>query len=293
MKAAPFEYVRPSSAAEAIALLAADEDARVIAGGQTLVPMMAMRLARPARLVDISRLTELSNIRIDGENIAIGAAVRQAVVERDALAAEKTPLLARALPWVGHAATRCRGTVGGSIANADPAAEIPLVLATLGGSVLARGSRGARTIAAGDFFLAPMTTALEDDEILVEARFPAWRHARVGAAFLEISARRGDFAFVAAAAQVALDASGACVACAIGVGGATHVPTRLAASDAFPGAAIEESAARKTLALEIADIDIMTDGHASPAYRRRASIELATRALLAARDDALSREPRA
>ena len=293
MKAAPFEYSRPANAAEAVAMLAADPDARAIAGGQTLVPMMAMRLARPTRLVDISRLPELSFVRVEAGRVSIGAATRQAVVERDPRIAERLPLLARALPWVGHAATRNRGTVGGSIANADPAAEIPLVLATLGGSVVALGPLGAREIAAADFFEAPMATALAEGELLVEARFPVWSGGRVGAAFLEVSARHGDFAYVSAAAQVALDADGKIAACAIGVGGGTHRPTRLACSDPLVGARLDEHAAREAIAAEIAGVDIMIDGNASPAYRRRGSVALATRALRAALDEALSTEPRA
>ena len=145
MKAAPFEYVRPRSVEEACACLAADPDAAIIAGGQTLVPMMAMRLARPTRLIDIARIPELHGIRDDGAAIAVGAATRQVTAANDDLIARKVPLLAAALPWVGHAATRNRGTVGGSVANADPAAEIPLVLATLGGDIVLRKSAGSRS----------------------------------------------------------------------------------------------------------------------------------------------------
>src|SRR5450830_1540136 len=131
MKAAPFEYSRAADIDEACALLAADDSARVIAGGQTLVAMMAMRLARPTRLIDINRIAALSTIRADGDGIAIGATTRQSVAERDALIAAKLPLLARAIPFIGHAATRARGTVGGSLAHADPAAELPLIAVTL------------------------------------------------------------------------------------------------------------------------------------------------------------------
>ena len=127
MKAAPFEYSRATDIDEACALLAADDSARVIAGGQTLVPMMAMRLARPTRLIDINRIAALSYIRNDGDGVAIGATTRQCVIERDALVASQVPLLARAIPNIGHAATRARGTIGGSLANADPAAELSLV----------------------------------------------------------------------------------------------------------------------------------------------------------------------
>src|SRR5215218_7594867 len=138
MKPAPFEYIRPGTLDEACALIAADEDARLIAGGQTLVPMLAMRLARPARIIDIARLPELSGIRADGDAIVVGAATRQRQAEQSSLIADKLPLLALALPWVGHPPTRTRGTVGGSIANADPSAEIPLVAVTLGAEMVMR-----------------------------------------------------------------------------------------------------------------------------------------------------------
>ena len=131
MKAAPFEYCRAADIDEACTWLAADDGARVIAGGQTLVPMMVMRLARPTRLIDINRIAALSYIRKDGDGIAIGATTRQSVMERDALVAAELPLLARAMPWIGHSATRARGTVGGSLANADPAAELSLIAVTL------------------------------------------------------------------------------------------------------------------------------------------------------------------
>ena len=292
MKAAPFEYSRPSTVAEACALLARDEDARIIAGGQTLTPMMAMRLARPTRLVDIVRIPELSFIRDEGDAFVVGGATRLAALERNAAIAARLPLLARALPWVGHAATRNRGTVGGSIANADPAAEIPLVLVTLGGAIRARSTRDDIAIAADDLFEGPMATALAPDACLTEVHFPTWSHARVGSAFQEISARHGDFAYVSAAAQVALDAEGKCVACAIGVGGATAVPTRLkAASAALLGGRLDEATARDAIAAEIETLDIMIDPHASPAYRRRGAMTLAHRVVIAARDEALSRTP--
>ena len=161
MKAAPFEYCRAADIDEACTWLAADDGARVIAGGQTLVPMMAMRLARPTRLIDINRIAALSYIRKDGDGIAIGATTRQCVVERDALVAAKLPLLARAMPWIGHSATRARGTVGGSLANADPAAELPLIAVTLDAVLeLSRRRQDRRRSPARDFFIGPMTTSL-------------------------------------------------------------------------------------------------------------------------------------
>src|SRR3990170_802497 len=159
MKAAPFEYSRPSDIDEACALLAADSDARVIAGGQTLVPMMAMRLSRPTRLIDIARIVGLSYIREEGGALVIGAATRQCIVEGDPLVAVRMPLLSAAMPWIGHAATRARGTVGGSLANADPAAELALVAVTLDAMLMYREGGKDGEIPATDFFIGPTMTA--------------------------------------------------------------------------------------------------------------------------------------
>src|SRR5262252_1431231 len=198
MKAAPFEYFRVGAVDEACAMLAADENARVIAGGQTLVPMMVMRLARPSRIVDINRIAELSYIRSDGDVISIGATTRQCLVERDARIAANLPLLANAISFVGHAATRARGTIGGSLANADPAAELPLVAVTLDATLLYRDARQSGEIAAEDFLLGLMTTALPAAACLTAVRFPCWR-GRVGVGFREVNARQSDFALAAGA----------------------------------------------------------------------------------------------
>src|SRR5262245_43997303 len=156
MKPAPFDYARPASLDEACAMLAAGDDVRLIAGGQTLVPLMAMRLARPKTLVDIARIGELAFIRDEGEAIAIGATTRQCVVERDPLVRARLPLLARVMPHVGHAPTRARGTIGGSLANADPAAEIGLVAVTLGATLSYRDGSIATDVPASEFFIGPM-----------------------------------------------------------------------------------------------------------------------------------------
>lgn len=290
MKAAPFEYVRPRSIEEACGLLSADPDAAIIAGGQTLVPMMAMRLARPVRLVDIARIPELHGIRDDGAAIAVGAATRQATAADSDLIARKVPLLAAALPWVGHAATRNCGTVGGSVANADPAAEIPLVLVTLKGSIALQESAGSRTVAADDFFLGPMMTAITPGACLTEIRFPVWEEGRFGVGFQEISARRSDFALAAAAAQIALDRSDRCVACALGIGGATAVPQRLdAVGAALVGSMLSDAEIDETVRTPVSTVEIMSSPHASDEYRRRAAATLAVRALREARDHALAR----
>ena len=155
MKPAAFDYARPANLDQACALLAASEDARVIAGGQTLVPLMAMRLARPKLLVDIARIAELSFVREEGDTVVIGATTRQCVVERDQIVRAKVPMLAKVMPFVGHAATRARGTVGGSLANADPAAEIALVAVTLGAMLIYREGKATADIAAADRCLDP------------------------------------------------------------------------------------------------------------------------------------------
>lgn len=287
MKAAPFEYVRPRSVEEACGLLSADPEAVIVAGGQTLVPMMAMRLARPTRLVDIARIPELHGIRDDGAAIAVGAATRQITAANDDLIARKVPLLAAALPWVGHAATRNRGTIGGSVANADPAAEIPLALVTLNGAVVLRNSAGSRSIAASDFFLGPMMTAMTAGACMTEIRFPAWQTGRIGVGFQEVSARRSDFALVSAAAQVALDESGRCTACALGIGGATAVPQRLDAfSAALSGSRLSDAEIGDAARAAAASLEIMSSPHASDDYRRRAAATLGARALAQARDAA-------
>ncbi len=281
MKPAPFEYSRPTTLDEACALIAADPEARLISGGQTLVPMMAMRLARPTRLIDIARLAELRGIREDGETIVFGAATRQVEAERSALVAAKLPLLAAALPWVGHAPTRARGTIGGSIANADPAAEIPLVLVTLEGSVGVREGSERHDVPARELFIGPMTTAVPAAGCIVEARFPVWRDSRIGVGFHEVSARKSDFAYVSAAAQIALDGAGRCARLAVGIGGATPVPTRLDALEtALVGKTPTTENVRAAVATVVGDLEMIRDGHASESYRRRVAAGLAERAIM-------------
>jgi CO/xanthine dehydrogenase FAD-binding subunit len=287
MKPVAFEYERPATVGEACRLLASDADARVLAGGQTLIPMLAMRLARPSRLVDIVRIPELSGIRDEGEFVAIGAATRQVVAERDPLIARKVPLLAKVLPWVGHAPTRNRGTVGGSIANGDPAAEIPLVAVTLDATFVVETAEETSELAAGEFYLGPMITALPEGGILTAARFPVWSRGRIGAGFHEISARKSDFALVAAAAQVALDADGRCTALAVGLGGAGDTPVRLdAVTEKLIGSRLEDEIVRDAVEAAAADLDTADDLHASAAYRRRVAATLARRAIADARDEA-------
>ena len=281
MKSAPFEYSRPANVDEACAILAADDGARIIAGGQTLVPMMAMRLSRPTRLVDIARIPALSFVREKGGAVAIGAATRQCLVERDAVIRDKVPLLAKALPFVGHAPTRARGTIGGSLANADPAAEIALVAVTLGASLVYRDGRQIAQVNAADFFLGPLITALPAGSCLTAVRFPTWPEKRVGVGFHEINARKSDFAFVSAAAQVALDEEGICRRIAVGVGAATDTPMRLTTiEDAFTGRRIKQTDLRDAVNQVLSFTEFISDLHASAAYRQRVAETLTVRAVM-------------
>src|SRR5260370_30925004 len=202
MKPAPFEYVRAATLAEACELLAGDEDARLIAGGQTLVPMLAMRLARPARLIDILRLPELAGIGQESGAVVVGATTRQAHAGRAPVIRASVPMVARVLPWVGHPPTRNRGTVGGSIANADPSAEIPLVAVTLRADIMLATPDGPTSMPADDFFIGPMLTTIGLGGRASALRFPVLTPPRVGAGFFEISPGRPAFPSLPAAPPV-------------------------------------------------------------------------------------------
>ncbi len=202
MKPAPFEYVRPATVAEAVEVLAAHPgEAKALAGGQSLVPLMNLRLARPAVLVDLDRVAGLEGVELRDGHLCLGAMVRHERLVSDPAIGRLAPLLAEAAAWIGHTAIRHRGTLGGSLAHADPAAELPAVAVALGAELIATGPGGRRSIPAGQFFLGPLTTALDDGELLTEVRIPlppAGR--RVG--FAEFARRHGDFALVLAAAVV-------------------------------------------------------------------------------------------
>jgi CO/xanthine dehydrogenase FAD-binding subunit len=287
MKPAPFDYVRPGSLAEACEILAADEDARVIAGGQTLIPMLAMRLARPAKLVDILRLKELHGIRAEEDAVIIGAVTRQVEVERSEIVRRSLPLLTKTLPWVGHPPTRNRGTVGGSIANADPSAEIPLVAVTLGAEIEIANPSDRMRMPADEFFIGPMLTSVMPGDCVCAVRFPIWSHQRVGTGFHEVSARQSDFAFVAAAAQIALDDAGRCLEATLGLGGVGDRAIRI---DVAPlvGQVPASAAIMEVVRAATADIEASSDLHATADYRRRVAVTLGTRALGDAFADARS-----
>ncbi len=287
MKAAPFSYSRPADVDEACAILAADEGARLIAGGQTLVPMMAMRLARPTHLVDINRIATLSYMREDKGAVVIGATTRQCLLERDKLVAKRLPLLARAMPNIGHAATRARGTIGGSLAHADPAAELALIAMTLDAVMIHRAGGKDGELAARDFFAGLMMTNLPAGACLTGVRFPIWQGDRIGTGFHEVNARRSDFAFASAAVQVQLDRDGKCNKIAIGVGAVTDSPLRLASVEQqLTGGTLDEKSVREAVRTALVDIEPLEDLHATADYRRRAAVALAVRAVADAKADA-------
>jgi 2-furoyl-CoA dehydrogenase FAD binding subunit len=272
VKPAPFDYVRAESLDEALDVLHREgANARVLAGGQTLVPMLNMRVAQLRVIVDIMRVPELNRIDDAGDKIRVGAAVRQFELERRPNLASRQPLLAAALPWIGHAQTRSRGTVCGSVAHADPSAELPLILIALGGEVETRSQQQHRRIPAAAFFTGMMTTDLHDDELIEAVNFPVPR-AGTGCAFREIARRHGDFAIVAGAAVV--DARSARLV----VGGVADRP--MAREVPLPG----DPALDDALDAFAWDLDARDDLHATAAYRRqlvrrigRQTLEEATR----------------
>ena len=288
MKSAAFEYTRATSLGEACELLARHgEGAKLLAGGQSLVPMMAMRLLRPAWLVDINEIAALKFIAAGKDAVRIGACTRQVVLERDAGLAARVPLVGQALAFVGHVQTRNRGTIGGSLAHADPCAELPLVAQVLGARMLLRSSKGERTLDAASFFTGAMSTAIRADECLEEIEWPVWRESRTGSAFTELCIRHGDFAVVAAAAQVALDDDGRCVRAAFGLAAVGQTPLafpKLAAG--LVGSFMTDDLIRAA-ANDAADAcEPGSDLHASAGYRRHLAAVLAARALHAAHEKA-------
>jgi CO/xanthine dehydrogenase FAD-binding subunit len=282
MKPAPFEYRRATSIPQALAWLAEDPEARLIAGGQTLMPMLAMRLVRPTKIIDIARIPGLDGLEIGAESITLGATLRQVSVERSADVARLLPLLGKAIIHVGHPPTRRRGTIGGSIANADPAAEIALVAVTLGAEVLLAG---AGSMPARDFFLAPMTTALPAGAMVRGLRFACVDRTRRGTGFAEVAMRHGDYALAAAACELALDKAGRCVELRLGIGGATPVPMLLPL-DPLRGSELSEPQVREAVAAALAPLEMLHDPNSGADYRRRAALVLATQAVSEAKAEA-------
>jgi carbon-monoxide dehydrogenase medium subunit len=269
VKPAPFDYVAARSVAEAVELLAGGEDARVLAGGQSLVPLLNMRLARPSLLVDVNRVDGLDFVHADGV-LRLGATARQANVLASRTVQETAPLLVEALAHVGHVATRSRGTIGGSLAHADPASELPAVALALDGSVTAAGSTGERTISAADYVAGPFTTTLVPGELLTSVVVPCQAGRPFG--FAEISRRHGDFAL--AGAVVCLEPGRVVV---FGVEGR---PTRRRdAEQALDGDADPAEVAE----LATRELDAVSDVHGDADYRRRVTAVLVRRAVEQAR----------
>jgi len=292
VKSAAFEYVRAESIGEACEALKREGDSvKLIAGGQSLVPLMAMRLVRPAWLVDINEISALKFITLadDGraKAVRIGTCTRQSVAERDEALAEHVPLLRQAIAYVGHVQTRNRGTIGGSIAHADPCAELPLVAQILGADIVLRSSAATRTLSAETFFAGPMTTAAGVDECIEEVRWPIWDEPRTGSAFTEISSRHGDFAMVSAGAQIALDDEGRCVRAAFGLGGVGPTPLSFPKlAQRLVGTRMEDEVIRSATEDAAGEADPGSDLFATAAYRRHLARVLATRAISAAAEQA-------
>ena len=290
MKLPYVEYEAPATVDEAVGLRAEHQDeASVLAGGQSLIPLLALRLARPAVLIDINGLGELSGVAAADGWVAVGAMTREYLAEESAVIAEAVPLLAAALPLIGHEAIRSRGTIGGSLAHADPAAELPAVAVALGAEFVVRSQSGERVIPAAEWFEGYLATSRRADEILVEVRFPA-AEPDTGAAFQEVARRHGDFAIVGLAASLTF-AGGAISDARLAFSGVADVPVRAAAAEEFlagmrPSPELFAEAARRATA----GIEPPADLHGSSEYRKKVAATLVRRGLQAAADNAHGRQ---
>jgi len=279
LKPAKFAYHAPNSLADALSLLTRYAgEARVLAGGQSLIPMMNFRVATPSALIDLNRVPDLGYIRHESDIVRIGAMTRQRKIEFSGVIADTLPLLRDAIKLVGHLPTRSRGTIGGSLAHADPAAELPMTLQALEGEVVARGPEGERVIKAGDFFRSPLATALTSEEILIEVRFPVMP-GNAGYAVEEFARRHGDFAICAVAAVLVREGE-RCVKARLATSGTGPVPLRLKAAErvleqlGLDDAAIEEAA---TAAAR--EVEPLSDQNGSVDFRRHLTRVLTGRAL--------------
>jgi carbon-monoxide dehydrogenase medium subunit len=281
MKPAAFSYSRPGSLDEALALLAKHgPDAKLLAGGQSLVPAMNFRLARPAVLIDLNHIASLAGIEpaADG-SLRIGAMTRQRAVERSATVAQHAPLLSRAVPWIAHPQIRTRGTIGGSLAHADPAAELPAVMLVLEAQFVVAGPSGSRSLAAREFFTGVLSTALVEGELLAGVEIPP-RPAGARSAFLEVARRHGDYAMVGAAVELTLDDQRRCRSCRIGLLSVGDTPVLAeAAMRELTGAELTHDAIESVATAAARDLDPPSDLHASAEYRRHLARVLVGRAL--------------
>jgi len=290
MKPAAFEYFAPATVDEALALLHEHGDeAKILAGGQSLMPLMNLRLARPKVIVDINRISGLDGIAASADGgLAIGALARQRAVEKSALARERNPLLVAAMPLIGHFQIRNRGTIGGSTVHGDPAAELPALSLLLNGEFLLARKDGARVISAADFFLGYLTTAIEPGELLTEMRLPQWR-AGTAWGIDEIARRKGDFALVGVAVRAELNGGGILQDVAIVMFGVGGKPQRIESAEAILKGRPIEPGVLRALSQAIADeLEPDSDIHASSAYRKEVGGVLARRVL----ESALARSAR-
>ncbi len=269
MKPIAFEYFSPGSVAEAIELLERYQDeAKLIAGGQSLVPMMNFRLARPAVLIDINGIKELDYIREEGDELVIGALTRENDLEKSPLVKDRCPILAKAISFIGHTPIRNRGTIGGSLVHADPSAEIPTAICALDAKMKIVGPSGERTLGHEEFFLTYLTTSLEPSEILMEIRVPVLPE-KTGWSFMEISRRSGDFFIVAVSTILFMEDTGICREARISLGGVAPTPVRAEeAEDLLAGQELTETLMEEAGRLAIEATDAESDYHASAEYRR-------------------------
>jgi carbon-monoxide dehydrogenase medium subunit len=282
LKPAAFDYCAPATLPEVVDMLSA-ADAAVIAGGQSLIPLLAFRLAVPSLLVDLRRVPELDTIAIDDSGVRLGAKVRWCDIEENDRLATAHPLLREAVAHVAHYAIRNRGTVGGSLAHADPAAELPGIAVTCDAEIVLFGASGERVVAAAEFFTGPLSTARQSDEVITELRLPAWPERRRWA-FREFSQRQGDFALAGVALSYDEDARGRAHDAHVGVIGACDRPQRLPIVEAIlNGATVGDALIREAAALAAQAVDPPADLHADAAYRRALIATLVERALRAAR----------
>jgi len=290
MKLPHVDYEAPKTVSEAVELLAEHQDeASVLAGGQSLIPLLALRLAHPAVLIDINGIDELSAVSATDGWVAIGAMTREYLAEESGAVAEAVPLLAAALPLIGHEAIRSRGTIGGSLAHADPAAELPAVARALDAEFVVRGQSGERVVPAVEWFAGYLTTSRRPDELLVEVRFPTAGRG-TGASFQEVARRHGDFAIVGLAASLTLS-EGAISDARLAFAGISDVPVRAIDAEEFligegPSPGLFDEAARRATD----DIDPPADLHGSSEYRRKVAAALVRRSLRAAADNAYERQ---
>ena len=280
MKPAPFEYYAPESLADVVSLLAEHgDDAKVLAGGQSLVPMLALRLTRFDHIIDLNRVGELQGVERANGTLTVKAMTRQSAVEHDAEAGAAVPLLAQAVPLIGHFQIRNRGTIGGSIAHADPASELPAVTLALDAELEVAGPSGTRRVPAADFFLGTWTTTIEPDEILAAIHFPVWP-GRAGFAVAEIARRSGDFALAGVVCAVELNSSGAVTRSAISFLGMAPTPVRARAAEAaLNGSTPSASDIVEIARLAVGDTSPTADVHASAEYRTHVGAHLVERAL--------------